>query len=72
MKESMPSRVQPVQAAQKPVICPRDSLVCGWTSANAALDMLLMTLFSVASLYWSFPNKNTTVAIRQPPKRTLV
>src|SRR5271163_3407617 len=26
MNESMPSRVQPVQAAQKPVICARDSV----------------------------------------------
>src|SRR5580658_3269037 len=45
MKESMPSRVQPVQAAQKPVICPRESLLCG-TAVDAALDVLLMTLSS--------------------------
>src|SRR5450432_2838965 len=57
MKESMPSRVQPVQAAQKPVICARDSLVCGCAAANAAFDMLLMTLFSLASLYWLFSDK---------------
>src|ERR1700734_13653 len=42
MKESMPSRVQPVQAAQKPVICPRESLLRG----AAAVDVLLMTLSS--------------------------
>jgi hypothetical protein len=36
MKESMPSRVQPVQAAQKPVICPGDSWVCGCAAADAA------------------------------------
>jgi hypothetical protein len=53
MKESMPSRVQPVQAAQKPVICARDSLVCGCAAAKDALDMLLMTLCS-SHLYISY------------------
>src|ERR1700728_4553943 len=67
MKESMPSRVQPDQAAQKPVICARDSLVCGCAAAGAALDMLdllLMKLFPLASLYWLFlkrRNKSVTV-----------
>src|ERR1700680_2528394 len=50
MKDSIPSRVQPVQAAQKPVICARDSLLRGFAAASAALEMLLMTLISLAFL----------------------
>jgi hypothetical protein len=56
MKESMPSRVQPDQAAQKPVICPRDSFVCGCAAATDALDMLLMALSSWHRCIGYFPN----------------
>jgi len=45
----MPSSVQPVQAAQKPVICPRDSLVRGIPAAVAAGELLVMTFSSSAS-----------------------
>src|ERR1700722_7941789 len=89
MKESMPSRVQPDQAAQKPVICVRDSLVCNCAAAGAALDMLdvlFMTLFPPASLYWLFlssvrkvslyfyqtPMATRSLVILQLPKRTLI
>src|ERR1700733_11276694 len=89
MKESMPSRVQPDQAAQKPVSCVRDSLVCGCAAAGAALDMLdvlFITLFPPASLYWLFlssvrkvslyfyqtPMATGSLVIRQLPKRILI
>src|ERR1700722_18802037 len=87
MKESMPSRVQPDQAAQKPVICVRDSLVCGCAAAGAALDMLdvlFMTLFPPASLlflssvrkvplyFYQTPMPIGSLVIRQLPKRILI
>jgi hypothetical protein len=43
----MPSNVQPVQAAQNPVTCPRVSLL-RVVAVAATLEMLLMRLFSLA------------------------